>query len=143
MTPGGPTGAAIPLVWVHAEYIKLARSIADHRVFDTIDPVRARYSAATRAERVSLEIWSAKRPVSSIDRASRLRVIAGVPFTLRWTSTEWRDEHQVGGSATALGVWFADVPPTPSSAARLLLRLSGDGTETQAVVDLENASLPG
>ena len=34
LAPGGPTGAAIPLVWAHAEYIKLVRSVADGRVFD-------------------------------------------------------------------------------------------------------------
>src|SRR5581483_56357 len=34
LAPGGPTGAAIPLAWAHAEYIKLSRSIADARVFD-------------------------------------------------------------------------------------------------------------
>ena len=138
LTPGGPTGAAIPLVWAHAEYIKLARSIADHRVFDTIEPVRARYSTGTRADRVLLEIWSPKRPVSSIGRGSRLRVIAGAAFTLHWTSTEWHEAHEVVGSATILGVWFADVPPTPSSSTRLLLRVSGDGTETEAVVNLEH-----
>src|SRR5258708_3307615 len=59
LTPGGPTGAAIPLVWAHAEYIKLVRSIADRRVFDVIDPVRDRYSRGPRADRASLEIWSA------------------------------------------------------------------------------------
>jgi glucoamylase len=29
LAPGGPTGAAIPLAWAHAEYIKLVRSVAD------------------------------------------------------------------------------------------------------------------
>lgn len=31
---GGPTGSARPLVWAHAEYIKLLRSLADKRIFD-------------------------------------------------------------------------------------------------------------
>ena len=49
LMPGGPTGAAIPLAWAHAEYIKLVRSIADQRVFDLIAPVRARYAGRGRA----------------------------------------------------------------------------------------------
>ena len=31
---GKPTGSAMPLVWAHAEYIKLRRSLADGAVFD-------------------------------------------------------------------------------------------------------------
>src|SRR5206468_11493339 len=66
LTLGGPTGAVIPLVWAHAEYIKLARSIADQRVFDLIEPVRARYAGDSRPRRVALEIWSRKRPFSTM-----------------------------------------------------------------------------
>lgn len=33
---GEPTGAAMPLMWAHAEYLKLLRSIADGLVFDRI-----------------------------------------------------------------------------------------------------------
>ena len=31
---GGPTGSAMPLVWAHAEHLKLVRSLHDGRVFD-------------------------------------------------------------------------------------------------------------
>jgi glucoamylase len=33
---GKPTGAAMPLMWAHAEYLKLLRSTADGVVFDLI-----------------------------------------------------------------------------------------------------------
>src|SRR5262249_16463405 len=33
---GKPTGAAIPLMWAHSEYVKLLRSIVDKRIFDMI-----------------------------------------------------------------------------------------------------------
>ncbi len=33
---GKPTGAAMPLVWAHAEYVKLLRSVTDGKVFDRI-----------------------------------------------------------------------------------------------------------
>jgi glucoamylase len=44
MKTGFPTGAATPLCWAHAEYIKLLRSIRDGQVFDVIPPVAARYA---------------------------------------------------------------------------------------------------
>ena len=40
---GQPAGSAVPLVWAHAEYLKLLRSAVDGKVFDRIDPVYERY----------------------------------------------------------------------------------------------------
>ncbi len=37
---GRPSGSAMPLVWAHAEYIKLLRSLRDGSVFDTPPPDR-------------------------------------------------------------------------------------------------------
>ena len=37
------TGSAMPLMWSHAEYIKLLRSVRDNRVFDFIPEVAERY----------------------------------------------------------------------------------------------------
>jgi glucoamylase len=139
LTPGGPTGAAIPLVWAHAEYIKLVRSIADGKVFDRIDVVHQRYNSGARANGAPLEIWSPKRPVASIDRGCRLRVIAGAPFTLRWTTNEWHDRRDVEASATTLAVWFADVPPPPSSSTRILLEIAFVGSETHAEIKIGSA----
>ena len=34
LAPGQPSGSAMPLVWAHAEYVKLLRSLADGAVFD-------------------------------------------------------------------------------------------------------------
>ena len=45
---GRPTGSAMPLVWAHAEYLKLCRSLAENRVFDQ-PPQPA--PALTRSER--------------------------------------------------------------------------------------------
>ncbi len=40
---GFPTGAAMPLLWAQAEYLKLLRSIRDGVIFDRIAPVAERY----------------------------------------------------------------------------------------------------
>ena len=41
---GGATGSARPLVWAHAEFVKLCRSIQDGRVFDQPRQTVERYS---------------------------------------------------------------------------------------------------
>ena len=45
---GRPAGSAQPLVWAHAEYVKLLRSAADGRPFDRISVVEERYGVAGR-----------------------------------------------------------------------------------------------
>ena len=45
---GRPTGAAMPLVWAHAEYLKLLRSAVDGRVFERISIVEERYAGKDR-----------------------------------------------------------------------------------------------
>ena len=40
---GKPTGAAMPLMWAHAEYIKLVRSAHDGEIFDLVPEVASRY----------------------------------------------------------------------------------------------------
>ena len=106
---GGPTGAAIPIAWAHAEYIKLVRSIADRQVFDSIEPVRARYASRSSRASQPLEIWSRKRPIGTIPAGCRLRVIAADPFTLSWTSNDWHDRCDTPAISTTLGVWYVDL----------------------------------
>jgi glucoamylase len=40
---GKPSGSAMPLVWAHAEYIKLRRSLRDGHVFDLPPQTVRRY----------------------------------------------------------------------------------------------------
>lgn len=108
---GGPTGAAMPLMWAHAEYIKLVRSIADGRVFDSLEPVRARYADAGPRPRRDIEIWSDKRRIQSMPRGSILRVIAGKPFTLSWTTHGHDSRQATPSTATTIAVWFVDLGP--------------------------------
>ena len=69
---GRPTGSARPLVWAHAEYVKLLRPARDGRVFDCIPAVAERYLEG--GGRKDLEIWKFSRQVQSrlphIDPAS-------------------------------------------------------------------------
>ncbi len=106
---GGPTEAALPLVWGHAEYLKLVRSIADRRVFDLIDCVRDRYLGADRRNPVRWEVWSDKRAIRAVRSGVSLRVIDRVPFVLEYTSADWSQSVQRTALGTGIGVWYVDV----------------------------------
>ena len=41
---GQSAGSAQPLVWAHAEYLKLLRSVVDGAVYDRISVVEERYA---------------------------------------------------------------------------------------------------
>jgi glucoamylase len=109
MSLGRPTGAAMPLLWAHAEYVKLLRSAADGQVFDRIPAVAERYGRPRRTGRV-LEVWSFNRQPSRVAKGATLRVQAAAPFRLHWTGDEWQTVHDTSSSPTALGIEFVDLP---------------------------------
>jgi glucoamylase len=106
---GRPTGSAMPLMWAHAEYIKLLRSVADGRVFDLIPEVAKRYLSG-RNTRPLFEVWKHIRQVRRIRKGYTLRVQADTSFRLHWTRDEWHTVEDIPSSGTALGIEFVDIP---------------------------------
>ncbi|MDF2441611.1 MAG: glucoamylase [Abditibacteriota bacterium] len=105
---GGPTGAAMPLVWAHAEYIKLLRSVRDGRVFVFIEDVGARYLNGQKPQQ-RLQIWKANRQPQSVQTQSTLRLIASRPFRLRWSHDEWRSVRDDASVTLQWGLHFFDI----------------------------------
>ncbi len=105
---GRPTGSATPLVWAHAEYIKLLRSVADGRIFDMIPPVAERYISA-QSRHQPREVWKTNRQPQSVPAGWPLRIQAPAPFRLRWTKDEWQTANDISSTPTSLGIEFADI----------------------------------
>lgn len=106
---GRPTGAAMPLMWAHAEYIKLLRSRHDGRVFDLIEPVRQRYLEGVREDGPPVEIWKHMRQPAMIGSGSVLRVQAAEHFLLRWSTDDWHSSAESSALPTGLGVHYVDI----------------------------------
>ena len=115
---GRPTGSAMPLMWAHAEYIKLLRSASDGRVFDLIPEVAHRYLGDRKACQL-FEIWKPNRQVRVVKRGYTLRVQVPAPFRLHWTGDEWRTVNDTASAPTTFGVEFVDIPITPAQRAPL------------------------
>jgi glucoamylase len=107
---GKPTGAAMPLMWAHAEYIKLLRTAAEGQVFDLIPEVANRYLRPRR--RTPLEIWKFNRQVKRIPAGATLRIMAKTPFALHWGRGDWQAVTDTLGQATGLGLSFVDIATT-------------------------------
>jgi glucoamylase len=121
---GGPTGGAMPLMWAHAEYVKLLRSIRDGRVFDLVPGVAERYQGSK--ERRALEVWKFNRQPRSVRPGSTLRVIAAAPFRLRWTLGEWSAARDTQCFSTAVRAWFVDIDVPESQQAPLRFTFAWD-----------------
>jgi glucoamylase len=108
----GPTGSAIPLMWAHAEYLKLSRSIEDKKVFDRIDPVASRYQSASYKPE-PLEIWKLNRQIRTIPAGTKLRLLASTPFELHWSADNWATVQDTASIPTDLGVHYVDIVTAP------------------------------
>jgi glucoamylase len=105
---GGQTGSATPLMWAHAEYIKLLRSAADGRVFDLIDEIRDRYLKPGR-QPSRLRVWKPNHHLKSVSPGDRMRIQAMQPFTLHWTKDEWRSVSDTPSISTPIGFDYVDI----------------------------------
>ncbi len=105
---GRPAGSAMPLMWAHAEYIRLLRSVADGQVFDLIPIVADRYLAGRG--RKDLEVWKPSRRVRWVAPGQVLRVQAPAAFRLHWTADEWRSVQNTAATPSGLDVSFVDIP---------------------------------
>ncbi len=116
MSCGRPTGSAMPLMWAHAEYITLLRSLRDGKVSDLIDDVAKRY-LGWRADRPLFEVWKPTRQVRRVSPGYVLRIQAPGSFRLHWSGDEWQTAQDTPCSTTTLGVEFVDIPiPTAQQA---------------------------
>jgi glucoamylase len=106
---GKPTGAAMPLMWAHAEYVKLVRSAQNGEVFDRVPEVASRYRLL--GNRRGLEIWKPNRKIAAIDPRTQLRILAAEAFILHWTRDDWQSASDTASSITALNLHSVDIPP--------------------------------
>lgn len=104
---GSATGGASPLMWAHAEYLKLLRSRRDGRVFDLIDIVADRYLGNRHRDRI--QVWKPNRQVQSVPTGCYLRIQHPWAFTLIWQEGS-ESAHTIESTPTRLGISYADVP---------------------------------
>jgi len=109
LTRGHLTESAVPLVWAHAEYIKLLRSAAEGRVYDQLLEVVQRYQDPGRAHR-PLEVWKFNRQPAIIPRGAELRIVADQPFRLRASRDAWSSSTDRPSVETRFGLHFVDLP---------------------------------
>jgi glucoamylase len=122
---GRSAGSAQPLVWAHAEYIKLLRSVADGQVFDRIPVVADRY-AVPKEKRTFLsrmEIFQLARPISAMVQGSTLRIMDAKPFRVTWTTDNWMTKNALDAKHVGKPGAYADIVPPPDMVGVLVFTM--------------------
>lgn len=122
---GRSAGSAQPLVWAHAEYIKLLRSVADGKVFDRISVVEERYGVPKeqRTFENRLEIFRTTRPIQVMTAGSTLRVIDAKPFDVVWSADDWHTTHQAEAKVIGHPGAFVDIETSGDMIGSLLFTM--------------------
>ena len=108
LAPGGPTGSAMPLVWAHAEYVKLLRSLADGAVFDMPPHTVRRYLREKRQPRC--QPWRPDWPVPRVIAGRVLRLDLPEASVVVHTRDGWQTQADQVTRDTGLGLHVAEIP---------------------------------
>lgn len=118
---GRPSGAAMPLAWAHAEYIKLLRSREDGEVFDRVGPVHRRYGGARRD--LPIDICKRSHLLTQIASGKTMRIVECSPFRVVWTLDDWKTKQTTESKYMGECVCYADIPVGQQAPADLVFTL--------------------
>ncbi|MEZ5543469.1 MAG: glycoside hydrolase family 15 protein [Pseudomonadota bacterium] len=114
--PGRPTGSAMPLAWAHAEFIKLAVSRHQRRLFDRPEAVWRRYLGQVPAARYAF--WTPAAPLNCIARDQTLVVLLPAPAQVRIGCDGWQAPVDLPTTTGAMDVYWIEFVPARHAAAR-------------------------
>jgi glucoamylase len=102
---GKPSGSAMPLVWAHAEFIKLCHSKIAGRPVDRPVATWARYGG--RRPEIDYAIWGPNMRPRRLPQGHRLIIAILAPARVHWGTGGWKDVQDVDTHDTGLGVHVA------------------------------------
>jgi glucoamylase len=103
LEPGRPSGSAMPLLWTHAEFLKLMVARERMRPIELLDCVAQRYGGA--ALRASACHWRDEVPLHHLDIERALLIESREPFTLHFGFDGWQRVGERAAGALPFGMW--------------------------------------
>jgi len=105
---GRPSGSAMPLVWAHAEQVKLSRSLQDGYVFDMPQQSAERY--LNKNVRSPFVIWRFNHKCRTIPAGKNLRIELLAEAIIHWSSNELKEVIETKTRDAGIGIHLADIP---------------------------------
>jgi glucoamylase len=111
---GHPSGSGMPLVWAHAEYLKLVRSLDEGQVFDTPpQPVQRYLKDKIGSPHI---IWRFNHQVRYLPHGKSLRIETLAPAQLRWSDDDWKTCAEETSRDTHMGIHVINLPKSEQAA---------------------------
>jgi len=104
---GKPSGSAMPLVWAHAEYLKLRRSLCDSRLFDLPTQTVQRYLTGKNVS--PRMVWRFNHKIRSIPAGKMLRIETMASAVIHWSTDDWSTVRDTTVHDVGLGIYIADL----------------------------------
>jgi len=117
LSPGRPSGSAMPLVWAHAEFLKLALAVQRGRPIERLSLVAQHFRSAPRSELVH---WRDDAPCLRIPADTRISIEAGEAFELHYGRDAWQDVRDAQSVPLAFGLHGVRLDPRRLAARRSL-----------------------
>ncbi len=131
LSPGRPSGSAMPLLWSHAEFLKLLVARHSGRPVELLESVDKRYGR--RVPKARHTRWRNETPVASLKAGRTLAVEDRRPFTLHFGFDGWQDIAELAAVPLPFGLWGVAIGPdlTGGRAQLNFTRRYGDDWEGQ------------
>jgi glucoamylase len=113
--PGRPSGSAMPLLWAHAEFLKLIIAQESRRPVEMLESVERHFAAGTASVAPAWH-WRTEVPVWHLQKAHVLIIEDRRPFTLHFGFDGWQHVTDRGAERQPFGMWavtlsVADLAP--------------------------------
>ena len=106
---GHSTGSAKPLVWAHAEYITLLRSLKEGKVFGMPPQSVQRY--IIDKVRSSCAVWRFEHTFRFMPAGKKLRIQSQASATVHWSIDEWKSSNDSNMEALPeLDLFYVNLP---------------------------------
>lgn len=105
LAPGRPSGSAMPLLWAHAEFLKLLVARERGRPIEMLQSVELRY-AGGGAQRLARDWhWREEVPVARLEAGRGLLIEDREPFTAHFGFDGWQQIEDRVAIARPFGMW--------------------------------------
>ena len=100
--PGKPSGSAMPLVWAHAEFIKLLVASANRRPVELLEVVEDRYGG--KIPNAKVWHWRSLSPFSRLPHGKAILIEGPEPFRLHFGFNGWYRPTDVNSEPLPFGM---------------------------------------
>lgn len=104
LLPGRPSGSAMPLLWAHAEFLKLLIARDQARPLELLKEVEKRYGDATLHHAAAWH-WREEVPALRIENRIALLIEDRRSFTLHFGFDGWQMVQDREALAQPFGIW--------------------------------------